>query len=89
MEHAELAAPRVTHDPVVKAALLLVVSTGGAERFQALDLSLNINGAGAALLGGPCSLLESAHDHSAASAHDDPTSSGPPEVTRIGQHSEC
>ena len=37
-------APRVTHDPDVKAALLLVVPSGGAERFQALDLSLNIVG---------------------------------------------
>ena len=34
------------------------------------------------------SLLEPAHDHSAASARANPTSSGPPEATRIGQRSE-
>jgi hypothetical protein len=32
LEHAELGAPRVTHDPEVKAALLLVVIAGRAER---------------------------------------------------------
>jgi hypothetical protein len=44
VEHAELVAPGVTHDPEVKAALLLVVIAGRAQRFQALDLSLNIVG---------------------------------------------
>jgi hypothetical protein len=44
LEHAELVVPRVAHDPEVKAALLLVVITGRAERFQALDLGLHIVG---------------------------------------------
>jgi hypothetical protein len=44
LEHAELVAPGVAHDPEVKAALLLVVIAGRAECLQALDLSLNIVG---------------------------------------------
>jgi hypothetical protein len=42
LEHAEPVAPQVTHDPEVKAALLLVVPAGRAQRLQASDLSLNI-----------------------------------------------
>ena len=41
MEHAELVAPRVAHDPEVKAALLLMVIAGRAQRLQALHLGLN------------------------------------------------
>jgi hypothetical protein len=44
MEHTELDAPGVAHDPEVKAALLLVVLAGRAQRLQALDLGLNIVG---------------------------------------------
>lgn len=44
MEHAELVAPGVAHDPEVKAALLLMVIAGRAQRLQALDLGLNIVG---------------------------------------------
>ena len=44
MEHAELVAPGVAQDPEVKAALLLVVIAGRAQRLQALDLGLNIVG---------------------------------------------
>jgi hypothetical protein len=44
LEHAELVAPGVAHDPEVKAALLLVVMAGRAQRLQALDLGLNIVG---------------------------------------------
>ena len=44
MEHAELVAPRVAQDPEVKAALLLVVIAGRAERLQASDLGLNVVG---------------------------------------------
>src|SRR4029450_13203341 len=44
MEHAELVAPRVAQDPEVKAALLLMVIAGRAQRLQALDLGLNIVG---------------------------------------------
>ena len=44
VEHAELVAPGVAHDPEVEAALLLVVIAGGAQRFQALDLGLDIVG---------------------------------------------
>jgi len=42
VEHAELVAPGVAHDPEVKAALLLMVIAGRAQRLQALDLGLNI-----------------------------------------------
>jgi hypothetical protein len=38
VEHTELVAPGVAHDPEVKAALLLVVIAGRAQRLQALDL---------------------------------------------------
>ena len=41
MEYAELVAPGVTHDPEVKATLLLMVIAGRAQRLQALDLDLN------------------------------------------------
>jgi integrase len=44
VEHAELVAPWVAHDPEVKAALLLMVIAGRAQRLQALDLGLNIVG---------------------------------------------
>src|SRR5829696_5785189 len=44
MEHTELVAPGVAHDPEGKAALLLVVIAGRAQRLQALDLRLNIVG---------------------------------------------
>jgi hypothetical protein len=44
VEHAELVAPGVAHDPEVEAALLLVVVAGRAQRFQALDLGVNIVG---------------------------------------------
>src|SRR5215211_5599806 len=44
VEHAELVTPRVAHDPEVKAALLLVVIAGRAQRLQAFDLGLNIVG---------------------------------------------
>jgi hypothetical protein len=44
MEHAELVAPGVAHDPEVKAALLLMVIAGRAQRLQALDLTLKIVG---------------------------------------------
>jgi hypothetical protein len=44
LEHAELVAPRVAHDPEVKAALLLVVIAGRAERFQGSDLGLHVVG---------------------------------------------
>src|SRR6266508_3421355 len=44
LEHAELVAPRVAQDPEVVAALLLVVPSGGAERFEALDLGFNVVG---------------------------------------------
>jgi hypothetical protein len=40
LQHAELVAERVAQHPEVIAALLLVVPTGGAERFKALDLGL-------------------------------------------------
>jgi hypothetical protein len=39
LEHAELIALRVAQQPEVVAPLLLVVSAGGAERFEALNLS--------------------------------------------------
>ncbi len=42
MEHTELVAPGVAHDPEVQAALLLMVIAGRAQRLQALDLGLNI-----------------------------------------------
>ena len=38
VEHAELVAPGVAQDPEVKAALLLMVIAGRAQRLQALDL---------------------------------------------------
>ena len=41
VEHAELVAPGVAHDPEVKAALLLVVIAGRAQRLQATDLDLS------------------------------------------------
>jgi hypothetical protein len=44
VEHAELVAPGVAQDPEVKAALLLVVIAGRAQRLQASDLGLNIVG---------------------------------------------
>ena len=44
MEHAELVAPGVAHDPQVKAALLLMVIAGRAQPLQASDLGLNIGG---------------------------------------------
>jgi hypothetical protein len=44
LEDAELVAPRVTHDPEVKAALLLVVIAGRTQRLQASDLRFNIIG---------------------------------------------
>jgi hypothetical protein len=44
MEHAELVASGVAHDPEVKAALLLMVIAGRAQRLQALDLTLKIVG---------------------------------------------
>src|SRR5215218_1924473 len=44
VEHAELVAPGVAHDPEVKAALLLMVIAARPERLQALDLGLNIVG---------------------------------------------
>src|SRR5215208_5477263 len=44
VEHTELVAPGVAHDPEVKAALLLMVIAGRAQRLQALDLGLNIVG---------------------------------------------
>ena len=44
VEHAELVAPGVAQDPEVKAALLLMVIAGRAQRLQALDLGLNIVG---------------------------------------------
>ena len=44
MEHAELVAPGVAHDPEVKAALLLMVIAGRAQRLQASDLRLDIVG---------------------------------------------
>jgi hypothetical protein len=42
VEHAELVAPGVAYDPEVKAALLLMVIAGRAQRLQALDLGLNL-----------------------------------------------
>src|SRR5215213_4130266 len=44
VEHAELVAPGIAQDPEVKAALLLMVIAGRAQRLQALDLGLNIVG---------------------------------------------
>ena len=47
MEHAELVAPRVAHDPEVKAALLLMGLTGHGEGFKALTPVLASVAAGA------------------------------------------
>ena len=44
LEDAELVGPRVAEYPEVVAALLLVVPAGCAERFESLDLGLDVVG---------------------------------------------
>ena len=42
LKDAELVVPRVTEDPEVVAAFLLVVVPGGAERFESADLGFDV-----------------------------------------------
>lgn len=44
MKDAELVFPRVTHNPKIKTALLLVIPPPGTERFETLDFGLDIIG---------------------------------------------
>src|SRR6476660_5695122 len=44
LQHAELVGPRVAEDPEVVAAFLLVVPPRGTERFEPLDLGLDVVG---------------------------------------------
>ena len=44
LEDAELVGPGVAEDPEVVAAFLLVVPAGGAERFESVDLGLDVVG---------------------------------------------
>ncbi len=44
LEYTEFVAPRVTHDPELKAAFSLVIPSLGAECFEALNLGFDIIG---------------------------------------------